>query len=69
MPKQPFLQSNDMSEIPTTAEEKKCDLYLRQKKLLDTFLEHGAIIRAQYDKLLGDLTVKMGMKPNGEPKV
>ena len=44
-----------------TAEEKKRDLYLRQKQLLDTFLEHGAISRAQYDKSLGDLTVKMGM--------
>ena len=40
-----------------TAEEKWCDLYLRQKELLDTFLEHGAISRAQYDKSLGDLTV------------
>ena len=46
-----------------TAEEKKRDLYLRQKQLLDTFLEHGAISRAQYDKSLGDLTVKMGMQP------
>ena len=52
-----------------TAEEKKRDLYLRQKQLLDTFLEHGAISQAQYDKSLGDLTVKMGMEPNGEPKV
>ena len=45
------------------AEEKKRDLYLRQKELLDTFLEHGAISRAQYDKPLGDLTEKMGMEP------
>ncbi len=52
-----------------TAEEKKRDLYLRQKELLDTFLEHGAISQAQYDKSLGDLTEKMGVKPNGEPKV
>ena len=52
-----------------TADEKKCALYERQKQLLETFLEHGAISRAQYDKSLGDLTVKMGMKPNGEPKV
>ena len=49
---------------PMTAEEKKRDLYLRQKQLLDTFLEHGAISRAQYDKSLGDLTVKMGMAPD-----
>ena len=46
-----------------TAEEKKRSLYLRQKELLDTFLEHGAISRAQYEKSLGDLTVKMGMEP------
>ena len=45
-----------------TEEEKKRDLYLRQKQLLDTFLEHGAISKAQYDKSLGDLTVKMGIK-------
>ena len=53
---------------PMTAEEKKRDLYLRQKELLDTFLERGAISKAQYDRSLGDLTVKMGMEPNGEPK-
>ncbi len=35
-------------------------LYERQKALLDTFLSHGAISKAQYDKSLGDLTVKMG---------
>ncbi len=58
-----------MPQESMTAEEKKRDLYLRQKQLLDTFLEHGAISRAQYDKSLGDLTVKMGMEPNGEPKV
>ena len=52
-----------------TAEEKKRNLYFRQKQLLDTFLEHGAISRAQYDKSLGDLTVKMGMEPDGNPKV
>ena len=46
-----------------TGEEKKKELYLRQKELLDTFLEHGAITRAQYEKSLGDLTVKMGMEP------
>ena len=43
-------------------EEKKKHLYWKQKKLLDEFLEHGAITKRQYDKSLGDLTVKMGMK-------
>ena len=51
---------------PMAAEEKKRDLYLRQKQLLDTFLEHGAISRAQYEKSLGDLTEKMGMDRIGE---
>ena len=46
---------------PETAEEKKRELYIRQKQTLDLFLEHGAISRAQYDKSLGDLTVKMGI--------
>ena len=54
-----------MTEEDTmTAEEKKRDLYLRQKELLDTFLEHGAISQAQHDKSLRDLTEKMGMQPN-----
>ena len=58
-----------MTENETkTAEQKKRDLYLRQKELLATLLEHGAISQAQYDKSLGDLTVKMGMEPNGKPK-
>lgn len=61
--------TNTESEIALLATvEKKRDLYFRQKQLLDTFLEHGAISRAQYDKSLGDLSEKMGVKPNGEPK-
>lgn len=43
-------------------EEKKKDLFLRQKKTLDTFLERKAITKAQYDKSFGDLVEKMGMK-------
>lgn len=42
-------------------EQKKIQLYLEQKKTLEAFLERGAISRAQFDKSLGDLTVKMGM--------
>ena len=41
-------------------EAKKKELFRNQKQLLDTFLEHGAISRAQYEKSLGDLTRKMG---------
>ena len=43
-------------------EEKKKALYLKQKRLLDTFLEHKAITKAQYDKSLHDMTEKMGMQ-------
>lgn len=45
-----------------TPEQKKKQLYLKQKNLLDTFLAHHAITRAQYDKSLGDLRLKMGFK-------
>ena len=44
-----------------TPEEKKKELFLRQKKTLDLFLERNAISKAQYDKSLGDLIEKMGM--------
>ncbi len=40
-------------------EEKKKQLFLKQKNLLDTFLERNAISQAQYDKSLGDLRDKM----------
>ena len=33
--------------------EKNRQLYENQKRLLDEFLSHGAISRAQYDKPLG----------------
>ena len=45
-----------------TPEEKKVDLYLRQKKTLEDFLERKAITQEQFDKSLGDLTEKMGMQ-------
>lgn len=40
--------------------EKNHQLYLKQKNMLDMFLEHGAITREQHDKSLHDLTEKMG---------
>ena len=41
-------------------QEKKRELYLRQKHTLDLFLERHAISQAQYEKSLNDLTTKMG---------
>lgn len=53
---------SDMDE----KEEKKLKLFYDQKKLLDTFLAHGAITKAQYDKSYGDLKIKMNV--NDEKK-
>ena len=50
----------DYSEL--SSEEKKLDLFLRQKRTLDLFLERNAISKAQYDKSLKDLTEKMEMQ-------
>ena len=43
-------------------DEKKKALFLKQKRLLDTFREHGAITQTQYEKSLHDMTEKMGMQ-------
>ena len=40
--------------------EKNHHLFLQQKETLDAFLERGAISKAQYDKSLNDLRIKMG---------
>ena len=45
-----------------TPEEKRKQLFLKQKKTLDLFLARNAISKAQYDKSLGDLIEKMGMQ-------
>ena len=41
-------------------EEKNHQLFLKQKAMLDGFLEHGAISQAQHDRSLCDLIEKMG---------
>jgi len=43
-----------------TPEEKKRKLYERQKAMLEGFYERNAISKEQYEKSLGDLTMKMG---------
>ena len=53
---------NNVMKTPSEAEDKQKQLFLNQKQLLDTFLEHGAISQAQYDKSLGDLIEKMGIE-------
>lgn len=55
-------KSSGMDWQSLSPEEKKKELYLKQKNMLGMFLERGAISQAQYDKSLGDLTEKMGMQ-------
>lgn len=52
---------NDIVWNNLSPEEKKKELFLRQKQTLDLFLERHAISQSQYDKSLGDLRDKMGM--------
>ena len=52
--------SNISASGAASQEEKKKKLYDSQVATLAVFLEHGAITRAQYDKSLHDLSVKMG---------
>ena len=40
--------------------EKNHQLFLQQKELLETFLVRGAISKAQHDRSLSELTMKMG---------
>ena len=49
------------ADVEILKELKRRDLYQRQKVLLDTFLQNGAITKAQYEKSFGDLTKKMGL--------
>ena len=57
------LENVDWSSL--THEEKNKLLFLRQKKLLEEFLNRGAISQAQHDKSLHDLIEKMGIKDTG----
>ena len=47
-----------------TYAEKNRTLFFRQKKMLDLFLERGAISKEQYDKSLHDLIEKMNLVDN-----
>ena len=49
------------SNLMTKERWQKVGLFRQQKKLIDTFLQNGAISQAQYDKSFGDLRDFMGM--------
>ena len=46
--------------------EKKQQLFIKQKKMLDQFLETGAISQNQYDTSLNGLITKMGITDIGD---
>ncbi len=54
------VSSNNSAWENLTYAEKNKQLYFKQKQLLETFLVHGAISKAQHDKSLHDLQEKMG---------
>ena len=60
------MDSSNLNTDPKTRRKQLRQLYLSQKQTLDTFLNNGAITKAQYDKSLGDLTRKMGITPEEE---
>ena len=49
------------SNLMTKERWQKVSLFRQQKKLLDTFLQNGAISQTQYEKSFGDLLVLMDM--------
>jgi hypothetical protein len=49
------------SSLMTKERFQKVELFRQQRKMLDTFLQNGAISQAQYDKSFGDLLDLMGM--------
>lgn len=48
-----------------TQEEKRRQLFLKQKQMLLDFLERKAISQVQFDKIFGDLMAKMGYDESG----
>ena len=63
---QSFIDLENTDWPSLTHEEKNRLLFLRQKKMLDMFLDRGAISQAQHDKSLHDLIEKMGMQAEVE---
>lgn len=62
-----MIQQTEWEQL--SPEDKKKQLFFKQKNTLDLFLERNAISKAQYDKSLGDLPLKMGITdsdPKGE---
>lgn len=48
-----------------SSKEKKRQLFLRQKEILQDFLDRRAISQEQFDKSFGDMMSKMGFDMDG----
>ena len=55
-----FTANNNQRWQKMSYQEKTHQLFLKQKDILDKFMERGAISQAQHDKSLHDLIEKMG---------
>ncbi len=55
-----FTANNNQAWQKMSYQEKTHQLFLKQKDILDKFMERGAISQAQHDKSLHDLIEKMG---------
>ena len=53
--------TEDLEWAKMSPEEKKKQLFLRQKHTLDLFLERHAIDQRQYDKGIAEMKEKMGI--------
>ena len=63
MKRDTFCEENTAWDSLTYAEKNRA-LFLRQKIMLDLFLERGAISKEQHDKSLHDLIEKMKLADN-----
>lgn len=54
-----FTANNNQAWKKMSYQEKTHPLFLKQKDILDKFMERGAISQAQHDKSLHDLIEKM----------
>lgn len=55
-----FTANDNQAWQKMSYQEKNHQLFLKQKEILDKFMERGAISQAQHDKSLHDLIEKMG---------
>lgn len=61
------MEQNEWEKL--SLEEKKRQLFLKQKRVLQDFLERNAISQAQFDKSFSDMMQKMGYDSDGNKTV